>query len=101
MGHYVCWNCSKDIREAGISETDIVDEYRAMQAKEEVDLERRNRTFFLVLVAVLLVLAAGNLVLEWSQVGTSGLFVVLALLPSWWAIKANRRITRIRKAQAQ
>ncbi len=98
MGHYVCWNCSKDIREGELSESQIVEEYRSMQARQEIDLERRNRAFFLVLVAVLLFLAAGNLVFEVTTAGTSGLFVLLALLPSWWALKAGRRIARIRNA---
>ena len=100
MGHYVCWNCSNDIRLPAQSEGEIVEEYRSMLAREEVNMERRNRRFFLSIIAGLVLLAAGNLALGWNP-GTSVLFVLIALFPLWWAVKATRRITRIEKAQAE
>jgi uncharacterized membrane protein YobD (UPF0266 family) len=99
MGHYVCWNCSNDIRMPAMSESQIVEEYRQMQAEEEVRLERRNRAFFLVLVGLLFILAAGNLLLN-GLPGTSVLFVALALFPLWWSVKATRRMKRIQQANS-
>lgn len=98
MGHYVCWNCSKDIRMGAQTESEILDEYHAFVAKNEIALERRNRRFFLVFAGVLLVSAAGNLALGWRP-GTSVLFAILAVVPLVWALKAQKRIARIKKAQ--
>lgn len=98
MGHYVCWNCSNDIRMPEQSESEIVEEYRSMLSRQELSLERRNRVFFFWLVGILVVLAAVNLVLGWHP-GTSVLLLGLAVVPVWWSVKATRRIGRLRAAQ--
>jgi hypothetical protein len=98
MGHYVCWNCSRDIRLNQQTESEILSEYHMMVAREEIRLEERNRRFFVTLVALLLGTALLNLALRWHP-GTSVLLVLIALFPVYWVVKASRRIGRIKRAQ--
>lgn len=96
-GHYVCWNCSRDIRMKEHTEEEILTEYEWMVAREEYRLEVRNLRFFAVATAILIIAAVlwGLLRPEWGMVV---LFAVGALVTGRWLYRSVRRLRRIQQA---
>lgn len=96
-GHYVCWNCSRDVRMHEKTEDEILTEYQWMVAREELRLEGRNLRFFSALAAIFTAAAV-----LWALVrpdwGMVVLFGLLALVALHWVQKSVRRAKRIRVA---
>lgn len=95
-GHYVCWNCSQDIREP--TEAEVYSEYEEMVAKTELANERRNRNTFIGIIVASLLLAAITAWVWWDPYwGLPVLFLIVAALAGRGLTKSMRRIGRIRK----
>lgn len=96
-GHYVCWNCSKDIRMKEQTEDDILTEYHQMLAGGELRLEARNQRFFVTAMGLSLAMAVAGIFLSFRW-GSIVLFVLFAALFLRFYLRSKGRENRIRKA---
>ncbi len=92
-GHYVCWNCSRDVRMKERTEEEILDEYQGMLAREELRLETRNQRFYLGSTVVAGVLSALGVAMGYW--GFLGLFLIFAAVMARFYLRSKRRARRI------
>lgn len=96
-GHYVCWNCSKDIRMKEQTEDEILTEYHWMLARDELRLEARNQRFFLTSAIIAVVFGIIGFLLDF-RIGSVVLFGLFAALFVMFFRRSKAREGRIRDA---
>lgn len=95
-GHYVCWNCSNDVRAP--PESEMYAELETMLARRELDLKERDRRFWGWIFVGLVIAGVGSLVVWTRWWGMAVLFFLAALFVGRAWYRSHKSARRIRSA---